>query len=126
MPGATQLGLAKRLLERYPWHQFEPHQDWVSPSAGADNVNAMFAAGISGVVRVIYFFDPAFPWRAELRMEVMHIEPNVGYTAFYWNPRNGEEHPLGTVEPDATGAWPIPVQPTMSDWVLVLEHSSPR
>lgn len=30
LPGARQTGLAKRLLERYPWQHFTPHSDWAS------------------------------------------------------------------------------------------------
>jgi len=31
LPGATQVGLAARLLRKYPWQQFEPHPDWIRP-----------------------------------------------------------------------------------------------
>ena len=30
LPGSGQLGLAKKFLEQYPWHRFEPHQEWAS------------------------------------------------------------------------------------------------
>jgi len=30
LPGSRQVGLAKRLLERYPWYRFEPHPEWAS------------------------------------------------------------------------------------------------
>ncbi len=123
LPGATQLGLAKTLLQRYPWWQFEPHQEWVSPSGGPENVNAPFAAGIPRKVRVIYFYNPTFPRSAE-PIRVQNIESDVSYKVFFWNPRNGEEHELGSIEPDASGAWEIPVQPTLQDWVLVLEGPS--
>ena len=121
LPGATQLGLASRLLQRYEWWRFEPHQEWVKPAGSADRVNAPFAAGIPGIVRVIYFYDPTYPWSAE-PPTVAAIEPGVGYRAFFWNPRNGEEHALGVVEPDANGCWQIPMQPTLEDWVLVWCH----
>lgn len=32
LPGSKQVGLAKALLEQYPWHRFEPHPEWaISP-----------------------------------------------------------------------------------------------
>ena len=31
LPGSAQLGLAKKLLEEYPWWRFEPHPEWVEP-----------------------------------------------------------------------------------------------
>jgi len=30
-PGAYQAGIAKKLLEQYPWWRFEPHPEWVTP-----------------------------------------------------------------------------------------------
>ena len=30
LPGSTQLGLGKRLLERYPWERLEPHPEWAA------------------------------------------------------------------------------------------------
>jgi hypothetical protein len=45
----------------------------------------------------------------------------VAYRAFYWDPRTGQEHPLGSAQADAASGWPIPMQPELTDWVLVLE-----
>ena len=120
LPGSYQLGLAKALLECYPWWQFEPHQEWVEPSGGPENVNAPFAAGIPGTVRIIYFYDPSFPWAAT-PLVVKGIESEVEYRAFFWDPRTGRDYDLGRVNPDPTGSWEIPVQPTLDDWVLILE-----
>ena len=120
LPGSHQVGCARKLLECYPWWRFEPHQEWVEPSGSPENVNALFAAGIPEMVRVIYFYDPTFPWSAR-RKAVVAIEPTIKYRAFFWDPRNGDAHDLGKVEPDARGSWQVPVQPTFDDWVLVLD-----
>jgi hypothetical protein len=120
LAGSFQVGCARQLLERYPWWRFEPHQEWVDPSGSMENVGNPFAAGIPEVVRVIYFFDPTFPWTAD-RISVVAIEPTVQYRAFFWDPRDGETHDLGAVEPGDDGSWQVPVQPTFDDWVLVLD-----
>jgi hypothetical protein len=119
LPGAAQLGLARRLLERYEWWCFEPHQEWVSPAGSPTQIKWPFAAGIPGQVRVIYMYWPNF---TDYSPTVQKIEPRVAYTAFYWDPRTGAEHPLGAVQADAAGAWTIPMQPELTDWVLVLER----
>jgi hypothetical protein len=121
LPGSAQLGLARRLLERYQWWRFEPHQDWVCPPGTPEHFKWPFAAGIPGQVRVIYLYWPNFE---TYRPAVQRIEPGLAYTAFYWDPRTGAEHRLGTVHPDAEGAWAIPMQPELTDWVLVLERDS--
>jgi hypothetical protein len=30
LPGSRQVGLGKRLLEQYPWQQFQPHPEWAA------------------------------------------------------------------------------------------------
>lgn len=120
LPGSTQLGLAKGLLQRYAWWRFEPHQEWVKPAGGPQNLNAPFAAGIPGEVRVIYFYYPTYQKPAE-QNQVLNIEPGIRYKAFFWRPRDGEEYDLGIIKPDASGTWEIPIQPTLEDWVVVIE-----
>ena len=120
LPGSTQLGLAKGLLQRYAWWRFEPHQEWVKPAGGPQNLNTPFAAGIPGEVRVIYFYYPTYQKPAE-QNQVLNIEPGIRYKAFFWRPRDGEEYDLGIIKPDASGTWEIPIQPTLEDWVVVIE-----
>jgi len=86
-PGSTQLGLGKKLLEQYPWWQFEPHPEWVE--AGC------FAAGIPGEVRFIYLpRRNVYNWTGPV---VKQLECDVPYHAFYFDPVNGKRYDLGTV-----------------------------
>jgi len=117
LPGSKQLGIGAKLLRRYEWWRFEPHEDWVSPAAGENDYFGAYAAGIPGRVRVIYFYQPSWPWAKPLK--VTRIEPDASYKAFFFDPRTGDEHPLGTVR--GGGDWPVPLQPELKDWVLVLE-----
>ena len=42
-PGATQLGIGKKLLEQYPWWRFEPHPEWAPGcSGGGDSRRGAF------------------------------------------------------------------------------------
>jgi hypothetical protein len=123
LPGSGQLGLAKRLLERYPWWRFAPHSEWVEPHWTKENYAACSAAGIPGEVRVIY---APLLWGAPT---VKGIEPDAAYRAFLFNPVNGEETDLGRVAPDVEGNWRPPLDhgkycllPIYQDWVLVLER----
>lgn len=120
LPGSTELWLAKKLLQRYEWWLFEPHQNWVDPCGSPENVDFPFAAGIAGKIRIIYFYLPTFPWMPQ-PIVVKNIEPDISYYAFFWDPRTGQEHTLGIVKPDEDGSWEIPLQPMLSDWVLVRE-----
>jgi len=86
-PGSTQLGLGKKLLEQYPWGQFEPRPEWVEEGC--------FAAGIPGEVRLIYLpRRNVYNWSGFV---VKQLEPDVPYHAFYFDPVNGKRYDLGTV-----------------------------
>ncbi len=56
LPGAAQVGLARRLFEQYHWQQFEPHPEWVKYAANADRdpMFGPYAAGIAGGERIVY------------------------------------------------------------------------
>jgi len=122
LPGSAQLGLAKQLLERYPWWLLEPHPEWASPCGSPGSLALPFAAGIPGKLRLVYFYGPNFPWEAPLFVE--RLEPGLLYEAFFWNPRTGVEYTIGQVTGDAAGRWRIPIQPEMADWLLVLERKA--
>ncbi|MBN1808263.1 MAG: DUF4038 domain-containing protein [Planctomycetes bacterium] len=120
LPGSRQLGIAKSLLERCEWRRFEPHQDWVSPAAGDKDFFACYAAGIAGEVRIIYVWRGGCSWD---RITVLELERSVKYRAYFFDPRNGEEHGIGEVVPDGSGSWVAPVAPTIDDWVIVLQKA---
>ena len=127
LPGSAQLGLAKRLLERYNWSRFQPHPEWVEPRWTKDNYFQPYAAGIPGEVRIMYL--PRFSWSP---LVAKGLEPSVSWRAFLFNPTNGEEHALGHVAPDPNGDWAIlegkrgpghRVLPLYQDWLAVIERT---
>lgn len=120
LPGSRQLGLSKRLLQRYEWWTIEPHPEWVEPHATIEDNYAPYAGGIPGVVRFIFL--PSGVWG----MLVKGLEREGHYHATLFNPINGAEQDLGPVEPDAQGDWQLPLAraPIFQDWVLVLEARS--
>ena len=116
LPGSRQLGLAKQFLSRYQWWRFEPHPEWADPNWSPQNMFKSFAAGIPGEVRIFYIPDGNSP-------VVRGLEPNVSYRAFFWNPVNAKEYPVGPVTADSAGNWSAPNGPIFQDWVLTLEKS---
>jgi hypothetical protein len=108
-PGSTQLGLGKKLLEKYPWWRFEPHPEWVSPG--------LFAAGIPG--KVIFVYIPKrgiYKWDG---ITVKNLRPGVRYAAFFYDPASGRCFDQGIVT--TTGSWDSPGVPSPQDWVLVMQ-----
>lgn len=122
LPGSANLGVGKKMLERYDWHRLEPHQDWIEYQPHGIYILEAApyfvprAAGIAGKVRVIY--------TSQLfggLVKVTALEPGVSYKAYYLNPSDGAETDIGTVTPDEQGCWIPPSPPIFRDWVLVLE-----
>jgi hypothetical protein len=108
LPGSRQLGLARRLLERFEWWRLEP-----VPST-AQGYNHPYEARIPGRLRIL-FLPPS--WNPP---KVKAVEPGVAWKAFYFDPASGEELPIPEVKPDPAGDWQPPLTPTFADWVLVM------
>jgi len=116
LPGCIHVGLGKKLLERYQWWRFESHPEWVEPRWSKDNYVLPFAGGIPGEVRLVYI-----PPLTEAK-EMKNLESGVAYRAFFFSPKNGNEHQIGKAQADEKGMWKIPFPPIHQDWVLVLER----
>lgn len=117
LPGSRQLGLSKRLLERYAWWRIEPHPEWVDPHWNEQDYFLPCAAGIAGELRLIYV--PAYQWRVTVKA----LETDRKYRAILFDPTNGRELPLGEVSGDEQGNWTTPVLPKFQDWLVVLERT---
>ena len=115
LPGSGQLGLAKGLLTRYSWWKLEPNPDLIEPRWSKEDYWKPFAAEIPG--EAVIAFTPASYSGASFR----NLKGS-SYRAFFFNPTNGIETPLGNITPDASGSWKIAEVPIFQDWVVVLEH----
>jgi len=119
LPGATQLGQSKKLLEAYPWWRFTPHPEWVEPHGTtlsepheawyndkkewekrAGKYDLPYAAGIPGEVRFVFIPGNHFyAWQAPT---VVHLESNVVYHAFFYDPVWSKQYDLGMLARPAT------------------------
>ncbi|MCE9547742.1 MAG: DUF4038 domain-containing protein [Planctomycetia bacterium] len=114
LPGSGQLGLAKKILQEYPWWRFEPHPEWVDPhgttllephdkwydeqkewKTRGGRFDLPFAAGIPGEVRIVYIPGNHFyNWKPPA---VKGLEPDASYHAFYLDPVSGKRFALGNL-----------------------------
>lgn len=119
-PGSKQLGLGKKLLEKYPWSRFEPHPEWVEEGS--------FAAGIPGEIRMIYLpRRNIYNWSGPT---VKNLDPSVDWHVYYFDPATGRTFDQGTIKASAKAddktAKPVSFKknvPSPQDWVLVLERA---
>ncbi len=122
-PGAAQVGLGKKLLEKYPWQRFDTHPEWVA--------DGCYAAGIPGEVRFIYQpLRNIYNWSGPL---VKGLDPSVRWHVYYFDPATGRTFDQGNIVPTATvgdsKAKPVEFRknvPSPQDWVLVFEKMEPE
>lgn len=125
LPGSAQVGYGKKLLEKYAWHEFQPHPEWAQYLEDPQGYGP-YATGIPGQVRIVYVPEPR-----SIRIKV--VEPDVDYQAIAFDPQTGETQILGPVVPDANSSIAVRRdQPyrvgnenvmikAPDDWVLILE-----
>src|ERR1035441_3220103 len=93
---------------------------WSQIGGQNDDVLGPQAAGIPGVVRVIYAqrADP---------LEVRRLGPHSPYDASYFDPVSGVTTKLGEIRSDNNGLWNCPPPAGMDhDWVVILELKKER
>ena len=118
LPGSRQTGLAKKVLERFEWTKFEPHNEWVSlrvppKHKESQDVEGPFCAGIPGKVRVAYM-----PKREPLLFQ--KLEAGARYRATYFNPQDGRQADAGGLESDEQGVAQLAPPPGWAgDWVAI-------
>ncbi len=118
LPGSRQLGLAKRLLERYQWWRLEPRPEIVEPHWSQQNYVQPYAAVIPGEAYLV--FIPS----ARSTVKLKNLERPGPYRAFFFNPSDGAERVIGEAAPDASGDWQAPEVPIFRDWILVLKRKA--
>lgn len=118
--GAAQVCAGKRLLERYEWWRFKPQPELIKSIPEYDAFTKPYCAGIPGEICILYFHEALM--RNSPATFIKGLKSGTSYTAFFMDPRNGQEYPLDDVCAGAGGEWKIPLPPIMIDWVLVLER----
>jgi hypothetical protein len=119
LPGSRQVGLAKRLLEKFDWWKFEPHPEWVSwqsPKSKHGEFEVPYAAGIPAQVRVIYvpFAEPV----------ALHgLKAGAPYSIRQFDPRTGAMRKPQSVNADPHGDLICGPESATGDWVAILENS---
>jgi hypothetical protein len=128
LPGATHVGIGRRILLEVPWQRFEPHPEWVKPHQHAKDRIQPYAAGITGGPRVVYF--PAAGLVADslgfhtVQLTDLGTRP---WRAQFVNPRTGAREPASVTNPAPDGTItlerpPVGPLPSKEDWVLLLDH----
>lgn len=115
-PGSRQVGIGAEILRSLPWHQMQPHPEWVKPRWNKNGYHNPSASGIPGKLRVIY--TPTL-WNPP---RLMKLEKGASYRIRLINPSTGEVAQRGTIQADENGQHQLKLFPEQRDWVLILER----
>ena len=118
LAGGRQVGVGRRILERYDWWRLEPTPDLVSPGWIEEEYYGPYAATIPGQCHIIYF---------PRQWGTATVKPAHGgrYRAFFVDPARGQEYDVGKLRPEEDGSWTSPeLRPIFQDLLLVIEMVS--
>lgn len=120
--GATQVGVGKKILEKYPFHQLKPSQSLIEPAASEKDVFQPYCAATpDDSLRILYFARGIAPWNQNYTLK--KLQPNAHYLVQYIDPITGnlgdEKHITSTEQ----GTWKIAAAPILQDWVVVVKKN---
>jgi hypothetical protein len=129
LPGSRQVGLGKKLFEKYEWQKFVPHPEWAMYSNGPDwkpvPKNGPYATGISDTVRIIYVPESRLAGSPVPRpIILLQLDPNAKYRAQAFDPTTGKLSELASI-PINNKSFPASKPKTIEsdDWVIVIERT---
>jgi hypothetical protein len=116
LPGSRQVGLGKKLFERFAWQECAPHPEWAVYADEQAGKFGPFSTGKAGEIRIIYV-----PESRPVKMQ--QLEDGAKYDARAFDPTSGEMTSVGKINPgDAAPAITKPERIKSDDWVIVLER----
>lgn len=113
LPGSSQLGAARRLIESLPqWNMLEPRPEWVSSDSGKV---APLCAAVGDQLRVVYILAPGI-------VKLRSLTAGARYTAAWFNPVSGKKLTDFILKANAIGDNSIASPAGDQDWVLTLKR----
>jgi hypothetical protein len=130
--GAKQVGIGRRILERFRWWELQAAPDRIEPHASPDGWHRPFAASLPDGTLLCYL--PGQSMQVESygfskpRITLTGLGKGKKYSAVFTNPRTGAEHAAIVFDPkdgrqELKGLDPENPNreaPTLEDWVLIV------
>ncbi len=126
LPGATHVGIGRKILERYPWWTLHPVEE---PNCPETSISAFSVEGEG--LRMLYLPSNSMPepLRGMLTSEWgtiarIRLQVHTDWHATFINPRTADSVDAGLLRPEPDGFLNAPGKPSGADWVLALERES--
>lgn len=119
LPGSTQVGYARKLLEARPFLTRLPDQNLIVGDPGKDGDHVRATRDVDGTYALVYI-----PSRREVAIDISKMNGAVRVT--WMNPRTGKCTPAGQVEGGKPQSFAPPEAEAGAvgqDWVLILDSA---
>jgi hypothetical protein len=114
--GSKQVGIGKKILEKFNWWDMEPHNELVE-SRDPESIYAPYCCTFPNGDRIIYMnrkpasFNP---------YTIVDLAPNCVYQYQFIDPITGSEYERTKFKSSDSGKWLVPTAPIMQDFVLMI------
>ncbi len=116
-PGAVGVGHMRRLVERYPWHRFEPDLSVIASGQGLGEAHIQSARDADG-----RFVRAYLPFGHAVSVHLDRVAASAVLAQWY-DPRTGAFTEIGSYAARGDQAFAPPTFGPVDDWVLVLESA---
>ena len=124
LAGSGQIGLAKKLLDKYPWWTLAPVPQQLNRHSSSENRIDPYAGAMADGTLMV--FVPAVSILLARRdgLQLQELVPGRIYQTYYFNPKTGERLPGNTTTVNSDGRISLPTPPLIQDWVFVATPDS--
>lgn len=119
LAGSGQIGLAKKLLDQFPWWTLSPAPHHFNRPANAEDRIAPYIGAMTDGSLVVFIPAVSILMARRDGLQLQELDAGKVYQTFYFNPKTGESLQAGTTPAGPEGRIPLPTPPLIQDWVFV-------
>ncbi len=119
LAGSEQIGLAKKLLDEFPWWTLAPAPSQLNRHANLEDRIGPYAGAMEDGSLIVFIPAVSILYARRDGLQLQGLEPGKKYRQFYFNPKTGEKLTDNTSTANDDGRMPLPTPPLIQDWVFV-------
>ena len=126
LAGSGQIGLAKKLLDQYPWWTLTPAPRQLTRHATREDRIGPYAGAMEDGTLMVFIPAVSILGVRQNGLQLQELVPGEIHQTHYFNPKTGESLPTDNLAADSEGCLPLPTPPLIQDWVFVATPNAPK